>query len=140
MFELEGKLACPRFLSQCNVVVGNLVVCARRKYARILWPCNVVIGILHVIVLEGNLAHVRFLSLQYCYWQYLSVCARINLVCYISLTLQCCYVLVFVLEGNLARIRFRSSCNVLVFVLERNLACARFPCPVLLLSTWLCLC
>ena len=95
-----------------------------------------------MIVLEGNLAHARFLLLQYCYWQYVSVCARSKFsVCYISLTRQCCYVLVFVLEGNLARVIFLSSCNVLVFVLERNLACTRFPCRVmLLLSTWLCLC
>lgn len=76
------------FLSQCNVVVGNLVGCARSKYGRIFWPCNVVIEILHVIVLEGNLAHARFLLLQCCYCQYASVCARSKFsVCYISLTL-----------------------------------------------------
>ena len=34
VFELEGNLACTRFISQCHVVVGNLVVCARRKYAK----------------------------------------------------------------------------------------------------------
>ena len=34
VFELEGNLACARFVSQCHVVVGNLVICAKRKYAR----------------------------------------------------------------------------------------------------------
>ena len=34
VFELEGNLACARFVSQCHGVVGNLFVCARRKYAR----------------------------------------------------------------------------------------------------------
>ena len=34
VFELEGNLACTRFVLQCHVVVGNLVVCAKRKYAR----------------------------------------------------------------------------------------------------------
>lgn len=95
-----------------------------------------------MIALEGNLTHAIFQLLQYCYWQYVLVCARSKFsVCYISLTLQCCYVLLFVLEGNLARVIFLSSCNVLVFVLERNLPCARFPYRViLLLSTWFCLC
>ena len=33
VFVLEGNLACARFVSQFHVVVGNLVVCARMKYA-----------------------------------------------------------------------------------------------------------
>jgi hypothetical protein len=33
-FELEGNLPRAIFVSECHVVVGNLVVCARRKYAR----------------------------------------------------------------------------------------------------------
>lgn len=133
LFELEGNLACTRFLSQFSVVVGNLVVFSRRNYARMLWPYNVVIGNLHVVVLEGNLAHGRFILLQCCYWKYVSVCARNKFrVYYISLTLQCCYVM-FLLERNLAQVRFLSSCNVLVFVLERNLAYTMFPFPIMLL-------
>ena len=74
-FELEGNLACARFVSECHVVVGNLVVCARRKYAR-FFDLAVVIGNMHVTMLEGNLAHVRFIFLQCCYWKYALACAR----------------------------------------------------------------
>ena len=34
-FELKGNLAHARFVSEFHVVVANLVVCARRKYARL---------------------------------------------------------------------------------------------------------
>ena len=70
---------------------------------------------MHLTMLEGNLAHVRFVFLQCCCWKYALAYARSKFsVCLIYLTLQCCYVLMCVLEGNLARARFVSSYNVLV--------------------------
>lgn len=57
-FGLEGNLACTRFISQCNVVVGNMVARARRNLACVMFPlaCNVLVFVIEII-----LAHIRLI-------------------------------------------------------------------------------
>jgi len=52
---LEGNLACTSYISQCNVVVGNMVACAGRNLSCIMFPLafNVL-----VFLIEVNLTHI----------------------------------------------------------------------------------
>ena len=76
-FTIEGKIACVRFLSQCNVVFGNALVLMPQGSLKgdsfCSWynvflgngfalQCNVIFGNALVDVLQGKLAHVRFHS------------------------------------------------------------------------------
>ena len=58
IYGLEGNLACTRFISKCNVLVGNMVGCARRNLTCVMFPlaCNVL-----AFVIEMNLACTRLL-------------------------------------------------------------------------------
>jgi len=58
IFWLEGNIACTKFISQCNVVVGNMVSCARRNLACVMFPlaCSVL-----VFVKEMNLVGTRLI-------------------------------------------------------------------------------
>ena len=64
-FTIEGKIACIRFPSMCNVVFGNAVVLVPQENLRgasFYSSCNVFLGNGFVVVTEGKLACVRFPS------------------------------------------------------------------------------
>ena len=76
-FTVEGKIACVRFPSRCNVAFGNALVLVPQGSLKgasfCSWcnvflgngfasQCNVIFGNALVDVLQGKLARVRFYS------------------------------------------------------------------------------